>query len=88
MVSRRQALPIALTVLLVGWTAVVYRTSTYGDWTIWPAILVLPIAAVVHMVLVAQARDRARQLWYAGVHLVLLGVIWIICLMLISKDLL
>lgn len=78
--------PLVLTALLFIWTGAVYRFSNYGDWFVYPALLALPLTVLIHMVLVARSRSRARAFLYAVVHVALLLPLWLGCLMLISKD--
>jgi hypothetical protein len=80
-------LPICCTLLLVVWTASVYRFSTYGDnWAIWPALLMCPVFLTTHIILIVRRRPRSTYWIYAGIDAVFFFVIWIGALMLISKD--
>jgi hypothetical protein len=87
--------PIALTVLLVVWTAVVSPFSKYGDdWAINPAIALAPIVIAWHLSLLGIRLGRwtcRREIVvfygiYGVVHLCVFAVIWLVCLMRISKD--
>lgn len=82
-----QYIPLLLTIFLIGWTAFVYPFSQYGDrWAIYPAIAVFPLTIAVHLWLIAAERARRRALLYGLLHTLIQAVLWIGCLMLISKD--
>jgi hypothetical protein len=78
--------PVLLTLLLIVWTLVVYRHTKYGDWQIYPAVLVFPIALLCHILLIIIDKPKLIFVLYAVVHLIILALIWVGCLMLISKD--
>jgi hypothetical protein len=80
--------PVILTVILVAWTAVVYPFSAYGDnWAIWPAFVIFPFIVIWHCVLVFKLRgNRKLASVVALIHLCLSFQVWLVCLMLISKD--
>jgi hypothetical protein len=79
-------MPLALSVLLIAWTAAVVRVSYYGSWHIYPALLVLPVVLLLHGISIARGPRRRPLVIFAIVHLMLLCPLWIGCLMLISKD--
>jgi hypothetical protein len=80
-------LPVCCTLLLVIWTASVYRFSKYGDnWAIWPALLMCPAFLATHIILIVRRRPRATYWIYAGLDAAFFFVIWIYALMVISKD--
>jgi hypothetical protein len=79
-------LPMALTLLLLVWTALVYKASHYVSWQIDPALAILPLVAGSHIVLIVRNKPRAPFILYALVHLAVLIPVWIGCLMLISHD--
>ncbi len=84
---QKEYLPIALSIVLIAWTAVVAPFSKYGDlWAIYPALLVLPITLILHIWLVVISRPRIRAVSYALVHLPMQFLVWLGCLMLIGKD--
>ena len=79
--------PVGFTVLLILWTALVSPYSKYGDnWAIYPAVGVLPLVLFWHVYLVISQHPRSTFFTYGLVHMGILFVIWIICLMKISKD--
>ncbi len=79
--------PVTCTLLLVLWTASVYRFSKYGDdWAIWPAILALPICILAHLCLIVLRKPRLTYCIYAIVHALIFLPVWFVSLMLISKD--
>ncbi len=84
--GRAKYVPLLLTGFLVLWTAAVYEFARYGDKWIYPALAVFPATLLVHAWIVVGSRARARALLYALIHLALQFVIWLGCLMLISKD--
>jgi hypothetical protein len=85
--GKAKYVPLLLTGFLIFWTAAVYRFARYGDkWAIYPALAVFPATLLVHMWIVVASRPHARALLYALMHLALQFVIWLGCLMLISKD--
>lgn len=85
--NAKMAAPLLPTLFLIGWTAAVYPHSTYGDnWAIYPALLVWPAVLVWHVILVITSRPRTFWVLYGVAHVMLLSVIWVGCLMLISKD--
>jgi hypothetical protein len=79
-------LPISLTVLLLVWTASVYNYSYYGSWQIYPALWIVPLVAIAHIVLIVRNKPRGPFILYAVVHLAVLIPLWLGCLMLIAKD--
>ena len=84
---KADALPLILSVFLVVWTAAVYPFSAYGDrWAIYPALLVLPLTFLTHGWLIVTSQQKFRAFFYGLIHVVLQSVVWVGCLMLISKD--
>ncbi len=80
-------IPLALTGLLILWTAVVYPFSKYGDaWAIYPAVSIFPATIIAHVWLVIVSRPRLNALLYGLLHISIQFVIWLGCLMLIGKD--
>jgi hypothetical protein len=55
-------------------------------WAIDPALLALPIVAGLHLMLAYKARWSKPLVTYGLIHCALFVVIWIGCLMFISKD--
>ena len=83
----RVATPVLLTAFVVVWTLAVQPFTRYGDnWALWPVMLSLPVAAGIHIYLVATLRPKWPLVGYAAVHLLALLLIVIICMMRISKD--
>jgi len=79
--------PLLLTVFLIIWTIVVSPYSKYGnDWAVYPALAVLPIVVIWHSVLVILEKSKGVFIAYGLVHTAILFVIWVYCLMKISKD--
>jgi len=79
--------PIGLTGFLIIWTIIVSPYSKYGDnWAIYPALLVLPAVLIWHVVLIFLEKPRSAFVLYGIIHFVILFVIWMYCLMKISKD--
>ena len=78
--------PVLLTLLLMAWTASVYKYSQYGSWHIYPALAIAPLVFICHIALVVWNTPRLPFVLYAVVHLIVLIPLWIGCLMLISKD--
>ena len=80
--------PMLATVLLVVWTTGVYPFSSYGDdWAVLPAVFILPVVVAWHVGLVVGLREyRAEALIVAFTHITVLLPLWLVCLMLISKD--
>lgn len=78
--------PVLFTLLLVVWTALVYKHTQYGSWQIYPALAILPLVLICHITLIVFNTPRSPFFLYAGIHLIVLVPLWIWCLMLISKD--
>lgn len=78
--------PVLLTAILIGWTASVYDYSRYGTWHVYPALAILPLIIVWHLLLIFRAKPRMPLVVYALAHCAILIPVWIGCLMLISKD--
>jgi hypothetical protein len=78
--------PVLLTLLLFGWTALVYKHSHYGSWQIYPALAILPLVLVCHIMLIVLNKPRSPFVSYTLAHLAILIPLWFGCLMLISKD--
>jgi hypothetical protein len=79
-------LPILLTVLLILWTALVYKYSQYGSWHIYPALVIAPLVLLCHIGLIMWNTPKMPFVLYALGHLSIFLLIWFGCLMLISKD--
>jgi hypothetical protein len=79
--------PLGVTALLVVWTILVSPHSKYGDsWAIDPALIALPLVIGLHVLVAYQARWRSSFIAYGLLHCAVFFVIWIYCLMMISKD--
>ena len=80
-------MPVIITAFLIAWTLVVSPFSKHGDdWAIIPALLVLPIVVIWHIGLVIVSRPRFPLILFGMLHTLALFVIWMICIMKISKD--
>jgi hypothetical protein len=79
-------LPLASAPLLALWTALVRPFSYYGHWAIYPAVLILPVTALVHAYFVWALRPKWPFIAYGLGHLSFVAGVWVICLMLISHD--
>ena len=78
---------ILLSFLLIAWTASVFPYSKYGDnWAITPALLIFPSAVALHFIILIRQGFRLKLILYSICHLAVLFIIWVLCLMLISKD--
>ncbi len=78
--------PVLLTLLLMVWTALVYKYSQYGSWHVYPALAIAPLVLICHITLIVWNTPRMPFVLYAVAHLVVLIPLWVGCLMLISKD--
>ena len=78
--------PVFFTLSLVAWTALVYKYSGYGSWQIYPALAIMPLVLICHIVLIIWNSPKSPFVLYAVGHMVVLMPIWFWCLMLISKD--
>ncbi len=79
--------PIGLTVFLIIWTIIVSPYSKYGDnWAIYPELLVFPAFLIWDVALIFFEIPRSEFMLYGIIPLVILFVIWMYCLMKISKD--
>ena len=79
--------PLLLTVLLILWTLAVAPFTKYGDWQVYPALLIAPIVLVAHILLIALRKGaRLGLLLYAIIHGAIFSVVWMGCIMWISKD--
>jgi len=84
------AFPFFITLLLIGWTVIVSPYSQYGDnWAILPALIMAPIVFFWHMLLIFNNKGKEKKIllsFYAVIHILIFLMIWIYCLMKISKD--
>ena len=79
--------PVIMTVALICWTIGVSPYSRYGDrWAIFPAVAVFPVIVGLHLVLILTEKAKIGFLIYAAAHIGAAFIIWIYCLMKISKD--
>lgn len=79
--------PLALTGYLFLWTLLVSPYSRYGDyWAFIPAFIVFPLAVVLHFIIAKREKWRSKLVLYGIAHLSFLFVVWVWCLMVISKD--
>jgi hypothetical protein len=85
--TRSTYFPLWGTPLLVLWTILVSPYSKYGDdWAISPAVATLPLVIGLHVAIAYRARWSWNFIAYGLIHSALFFVIWIYCLMAISKD--
>ena len=78
---------VYLTVFLIAWTAIVYPHSEYGDnWAILPAVAVLPSVVVAHIYAILNVQTKLVAVLCGVIYVLALFPIWVVCLMLISKD--
>lgn len=78
--------PVLLTLLLMVWTALVYKYSYYDSWHADPAFAIAPLVLICHIVLIVRNTPRLPFVLYAVAHLGVFIPLWIGCLMLITKD--
>ena len=79
--------PLLCTLFLVVWTMVVSPYSRYGDnWAVYPALAVLPIVIIWHIVLVVLEKSKGAFIAYGLVHTAILFAVLMYCLMKITKD--
>jgi len=79
--------PLLLTALLILWTLAVAPFTKYGDWQIYPALLIAPVVLIVHIFLIALRKGtRLGFLLYAIIHGAIFSAVWMACIMWISKD--
>jgi hypothetical protein len=78
--------PLAAAPLLALWTAIVWPFSYYGHWAVYPALLVLPVVALIHAYFVWALRPKWPLIAFGVGHLLFVAGVWLICLMLISHD--
>ena len=69
--------PVFLTLVLIIWTALVYKISQYGSWYVYPALASVPLILIWHMSLVVLNTPRKPFILYGITHLVILIPIWI-----------
>lgn len=86
MVTFTTIVPVLFTAILIAWTAAVHDYSRYGSWQAYPALAVLPLVVIWHMLLIIRGKPRMPLVFYAVAHCAILVPVWISCLMLISKD--
>lgn len=81
------AAPLLLTALLLVWTLTTAPFTTFGNrWAVYPAIAILPLTFLLHIVLIVAKRPRLPYILYAIVHMAIQAYLWQVCLILISKD--
>jgi len=79
--------PLFLTGTLILWTILVSPYSKYGDtWAIMPALVTFPLVLGLHIFLAYRNKWRTGVMVYGMVHCIIFFVIWMGCLMRISKD--
>ena len=79
--------PMFLTAILILWTILVSPYSKYGDtWAIMPALVAAPLVLGLHILVAYRNKWRMDVIVYGLVHCILFFVIWLGCLMRISKD--
>ena len=79
--------PLALTLLVGIWTAVVSPHTKYGDsWAVIPVLLALVVVLLWHIWLIARGPGRGVLVAYGIAHLAFWVPFGFLCLMKISKD--
>ena len=80
--------PVSVSVLMVLWTIAVSPTTSLNDsWATWPVIAMLPAVLLWHVVVVAVVRGyRGLASVIAVYHLSVFSLLWLGCLMQISKS--
>lgn len=78
--------PVLLTAMMIAWTAAVYNHSAYGSPLVYPVLAVLPLVLIWHLALIIARKPRTPLVFYAFVHCVILGPVWLLCLTLVSKS--
>jgi hypothetical protein len=79
--------PVLVTVLLVLWTVLVSTYSRKNEaWAIVPVLLVLPLAYLLHLVILVREGGKAKFTLYGVVHLAMLCVILFYCLTAITNN--
>jgi len=79
--------PLGLSAFLVMWTVLASPYSHYGDyWAVIPVLLVLPSVIALHIYLLVNNGWKWKLLSITAVHIIILSVVWLKCLMIVSKD--
>jgi hypothetical protein len=74
-----RAAPVAVTVMFVLFCAAIASVVRFGSTPHWAFIVLfapVPVALLLHIVLIVVERRRLIFVGYALVHLALLGVLW------------
>ena len=85
----RLCTPVALSLMVLLWTFTISPFTKYGDnWAIYPVLISAPIIIGWHIFLVAKPSliSRGHIIIYGIVHLAIFSYIFMLSLMLISKD--
>ena len=81
--------PVAVSLMVLLWAFTISPFTKYGDnWAIYPVLVSAPIIVGWHIFLVARPSliSRGHIIIYGIVHLAIFSYIFMLSLMLISKD--
>ena len=79
--------PIFLTGILIIWSLIVAPYSKYGDnWTVYPILIIFLLGAIWHILLIVIEKNKFTYFLYGLANGIILFVIFMICLMKVSKD--
>ena len=83
-------LPVFVTFLMIVWTIIISPHTEYGDdWAIVPVLIIAPVVIVLHLFLIIMNKGKEKKIFfsfYGLIHILIFSLIWIGCLMKISKD--
>ena len=79
--------PIICDLLVLIWTACVFKFTNYGDyWASYPVAAIFVGAVLLHLLIVIREKPRMKYVAYAALHIPFSFVLYILCLTLITKD--
>jgi len=80
-------LPLLLTGVGIGWTAVISRFTRYGDnWAAYPLVGLFIVSLVVHVWIVSMLRPRWLLVVYGFFHLAIQLYVFTYCSVIITKN--
>lgn len=76
-----------LTVIVVVWTVIVSRFTTFGDdWAAYPILLVFVVTLILHVWLVVVHQPKGPLVLFGAVHLLVQATIFPYCIIIITKN--
>lgn len=79
--------PLMLTAIVIIWTMIISRFTTYGDeWAAYPILVVFVITLILHVWFVVALQPKVPLVLYGVLHLLIQAAIFLYCIIIITKN--